>query len=245
MKIKPPSFPFYPDDWIRDTQVLSPATRGIWSLLFAHMWYMTPRGRLRSVTRDELCRLGACSHEQLKDFFSENKVHKFCNVTFRNATVTVTNRRMHAEEMARQADCLRQRKHRHGEVTGKSRGSLPSLPLPLPLQVQEQVHVTDAKVTEEVENLDLANLLSDLILASDSKAKTNPAGWALDIDKLHRLDGRERDEIEAVIRWCQADSFWQPNIRSGKKLRDKFDTLLGQMSRKQTDRRGDDFDNIF
>lgn len=91
-------------------------------------------------------------------------------------------------------------------------------------QLENKTHVAP-------ESADLSKLLSVLILKSDEQAKTNPEAWAPDIDKLHRIDGREWGQIEKVIVWCQADSFWQPNIRSGKKLREKFATLLGQMKR--------------
>lgn len=54
--------------------------------------------------------------------------------------------------------------------------------------------------------------------------------WAVDIDKLMRIDGRPPQEIERVIDWCQSlGCFWGPNILSGKKLREKFDTLYGAM----------------
>jgi len=53
--------------------------------------------------------------------------------------------------------------------------------------------------------------------------------WAKDIDKLHRLDGHPWDRIAAVAAWSQADPFWQANILSGAKLREKFDQLQAQM----------------
>jgi hypothetical protein len=55
--------------------------------------------------------------------------------------------------------------------------------------------------------------------------------WARDIDKILRLDGRRIEDCEAVIAWCQKDPFWGPNILSGRSLREKFDTLYGQMKR--------------
>jgi hypothetical protein len=56
--------------------------------------------------------------------------------------------------------------------------------------------------------------------------------WACDIEKLNRIDGRDWPDIEAAIRWIQAPGcFWAPNILSGKKLRDKFATVWGQMKR--------------
>lgn len=54
--------------------------------------------------------------------------------------------------------------------------------------------------------------------------------WAIDIDKLNRIDGREWDEIERVIRWVKAPGqFWADKIMSGSKLRDKLPTIVAQM----------------
>lgn len=72
-----------------------------------------------------------------------------------------------------------------------------------------------------------AALLRGLILENDEKARVpkDLTAWADTIDKLHRIDGRDWAEIEAVIRWCQDDSFWWKNILSGKKLRKQFTQL--------------------
>jgi hypothetical protein len=81
----------------------------------------------------------------------------------------------------------------------------------------------------------LARLLASRIAERDPKALPDPERsierWEPDIEKLHRLDGREWSEIREVLEWSQQDSFWQPNILSGKKLRAKFNTLRGQMQR--------------
>jgi hypothetical protein len=44
-----------------------------------------------------------------------------------------------------------------------------------------------------------------------------------------RLDSRKADDIEAVIEWCQANEFWQNNVLSTEKLRQKFDQLYLKM----------------
>lgn len=49
--------------------------------------------------------------------------------------------------------------------------------------------------------------------------------WASDIEKLHRIDGEKWEAIEYVIEWVGQDSFWVQNIRSGKTLREKMETL--------------------
>jgi hypothetical protein len=56
--------------------------------------------------------------------------------------------------------------------------------------------------------------------------------WAPDIDRLLRIDKRTVEECVNVIAWCQSpDCWWGPNIQSGKKLREKFDVMWGQMNR--------------
>lgn len=53
--------------------------------------------------------------------------------------------------------------------------------------------------------------------------------WAADIDKINRLDGQSWDDISDVLDFCQSDTFWQTNILSGKKFREKYIQLLGKM----------------
>jgi hypothetical protein len=54
--------------------------------------------------------------------------------------------------------------------------------------------------------------------------------WAVDIDKLIRIDGQTPEEVEQVIEWCQSDSFWKPNILSGSTLRKQWDKLTAKMA---------------
>lgn len=83
------------------------------------------------------------------------------------------------------------------------------------------------------EDIRLANLLADLIIANGSKKPTVTDKWYSDIEKLHRIDGRTYEQIEAAIRWCQNDSFWVGNIQSPKKLRAQYDQMRLQAQRSQ------------
>lgn len=89
----------------------------------------------------------------------------------------------------------------------------------------------------------LARSLATLIAARlpNSKPARQPAkcveAWAPDIEKIHRIDKRGWQEIEAVLAWSQDDEFWQANILSGKKLREKFDTLEAQMRKSSASRK--------
>jgi uncharacterized membrane-anchored protein len=58
------------------------------------------------------------------------------------------------------------------------------------------------------------------------------------IDLLHRVDKYDWPIIEAVLTWSQNDPFWQQNIRSGAKLRQKFEELLIKI-KAQNDRQKD------
>ena len=88
------------------------------------------------------------------------------------------------------------------------------------------------------EALGVVDLLVMLMTENDPKAKTPAPGsahygkWCADVDRLHRIDDRDWTEIEAVVRWCQGDSFWKANILSASKLREKFATLVMQMGRR-------------
>ena len=55
--------------------------------------------------------------------------------------------------------------------------------------------------------------------------------WLTAIDRMIRIDNRSPPRIARVIDFATSDTFWQPNIMSGDKLREKFDTLEGQMRR--------------
>lgn len=97
---------------------------------------------------------------------------------------------------------------------------------------------TDSKEIEQ------ARILATLLLSESRKhddkfriGKDNEtiSSWAVDIEKLIRIDQRDYTTIEKVIIWCKEDgNFWSPNILSGKKLRDKFPTLISQMGSRAT-----------
>lgn len=79
----------------------------------------------------------------------------------------------------------------------------------------------------------LADLLASLIRGRLPRARI-PASldrWAVEIDKLHRIERREWAEIERVLAWSQSDPFWQSNILSGPTLRKQFDKLDAQSRR--------------
>lgn len=95
----------------------------------------------------------------------------------------------------------------------------------------------------------LAEKLRQAITKRDPGARaaklTEATSWAPDIDKLLRLDGRTADQVDKVIEWAQSPGcFWGPNILSGRTLREKFDVLIGQMTRDKNGRTLSDGDRL-
>ena len=93
----------------------------------------------------------------------------------------------------------------------------------------ETTNKSEIKISDEAKSISL--LLLRLIQERNPRAakETATKQWAVDIDKIHRIDGFEWKEVEKVLRWCQADSFWQNNILSGAKLRKQFGQLMLRM----------------
>jgi len=90
----------------------------------------------------------------------------------------------------------------------------------------------------------LACYMRDLILETLPTAKVpDPtpkamSSWCKHIDYMIRLDKRSPDEIAELFEWAQKDSFWCANIRSPRKLREKWDTLVLQRQRGKQPRDG-------
>ena len=86
------------------------------------------------------------------------------------------------------------------------------------------------KFSDDAIEISLASELYNLMLVNNPKVrKPNLQTWAGPIDLMIRVDNRSVSEIREVIRWCQKDSFWQANILSTKKLREKYDQLTMKM----------------
>ena len=96
---------------------------------------------------------------------------------------------------------------------------------------EELNKVSDFQETDSMRDAkELTLILSEKVKANGFKAVESVKSVKA-MERLLRIDGRTYSEVLMVINWCQTDEFWLSNIRSTEKLRDKFDTLLGQMMR--------------
>ena len=53
--------------------------------------------------------------------------------------------------------------------------------------------------------------------------------WAREFERTNRIDGKNWDAIAEVLVFSQKDKFWQNNILSAKKFREKYDQLCLKM----------------
>lgn len=107
---------------------------------------------------------------------------------------------------------------------------------PLPKKLPTKDNITKDNITKdniyspESKEYELSELLLSLIRRRDPKHKQpNLQKWSNEIGKLINKDKRTPEEIEAVIVWCQKDIFWQNNVLSTSKLREKFGQLKLKM----------------
>ena len=63
------------------------------------------------------------------------------------------------------------------------------------------------------------------------ESDSEKAKWAVEIDRMKRLDNRTEEQIQKVLDYATTNSFWKSNIRSTKKLREKFEILYAQIMR--------------
>jgi hypothetical protein len=70
----------------------------------------------------------------------------------------------------------------------------------------------------------LCELLASLVHLNGNKAVVGKK-WLQACDRLIRIDDYTPEQIEWVMRWSQQNEFWQSNILSMPKLREKFDQL--------------------
>jgi hypothetical protein len=104
---------------------------------------------------------------------------------------------------------------------------------PVPSRPEEETLLSDADApdaepgfSEDV--IGLCDYLAEKVRENGNKAKVGKT-WHQAMDRLMRLDGYTPDQVRQVIDWSQADEFWQGNIMSAAKLREKFDMLKTRM----------------
>jgi hypothetical protein len=125
------------------------------------------------------------------------------------------------------------------EAEKEPHGVKPTSPDPLVISTSiskdEKSSVSHNSKTSD-ESKRLAELLADLMVENGCKKPVVTDKWIATIEKIHRIDGREYDQIERAIRWSQCDPFWSANVHSPEALRRHYEKMRMQASRKPTGR---------
>lgn len=109
---------------------------------------------------------------------------------------------------------------------------------------------TKYKFDEKSTEIELSRFMIKEILKvkDDSKVPNSDVkslqNWSQDIDYMLRLDNRSARDIAELFRWAQQDTFWCSNIRSPRKLREKWDSLTLQKYEREEKKHGKSNDKL-
>lgn len=96
----------------------------------------------------------------------------------------------------------------------------------------EEQGISSSEIASDPEREDITALLDLLDREIEANGNRPPKRSKANRDAMRLLldrDHRTPDQVAYVIRWCQADDFWQANILSASKLREKFDQLVAKI----------------
>ncbi|MEQ8235183.1 MAG: replication protein [Syntrophomonadaceae bacterium] len=105
------------------------------------------------------------------------------------------------------------------------------LPAPISLAIEPPLKTERKKIERNIYTPDSTEMqLAEMLLLQirshiPGYKQPDLQKWSKTIDYLLRLDGRDPNEVEEVIKFAQADPFWQANILSAEKLRQQYDRL--------------------
>lgn len=101
--------------------------------------------------------------------------------------------------------------------------------------IADEVEVLDpTQLEREARRLEAHELCEFMVRGLEhigySKTPTITETWITDMERMVRIDNRDPDVVKSMIRWLYADTsadalFWQKNIASPAKLREKWERL--------------------
>lgn len=138
-----------------------------------------------------------------------------------------------------QSEYDRQKSYRsklQNKVTGRGYAVSLSSPSRLSSPGEKRGNGGGERVKSEDQDGRLAALLAALMLENDpgspvsKMSASQKQAWTRDLARLRAIDKRDPSEIEAAVRWSQADSFWKAVILSPAALRKNFSKILLKMN---------------
>lgn len=179
--------------------------------------------------RDELIKAGLMEYQKGKkgtpnryrmiSFFEKNTFKSEVQSVVENVVQTVVE-----SEVQSVVESVDINKH-------KTKNNKKSNPNGLP-EKQAKEYLPNSFEMRCVERLTAA-LTAQLPSSRIPKSPDSRKRWAREIERMKRLDGRSEADIWEALEYAATDPFWQTNIRSTAKLREKFETLILQARQKR------------
>ena len=157
--------------------------------------------KLREQTRVRVAKCRNKQKELVQKAYIEENVENLENVTLQNVTCSVTDVTSNALE--------------EDKNKNKNKNNIYSSSF-------------EERVEYPQEAKDLTTFLYQSCQEKDTSFKRTEKqleNWTSDFEKIHRIDGREWSQIEAVLKWARSNDFWRKNILSAGKFREKFERL--------------------
>jgi len=225
-RLKLPAMMFYFGDWFKATDVrgCSLAARGLWIDMLGIMWEGDNPGYLESngtpLNATFIGRVIGEDKGTIETLIGEldasgvfSRDERGC--IYCRRMVKDVHKRLSCSEAGRRGGGNPLLKTFKGTPKGRVKGG-------------HEYENEDASI--DTNEIKLATRLYTTIQTRNpGQKKPDLSSWAKHIDLMIRLDKRDPAEIEKVIDWCQADTFWQNNILSTEKLRKQYDQLVLKM----------------
>jgi len=259
--LKSPAFQFYPADFLADAKVavMTDEQIGIYIRLMCHCWLegfipsdLEKVSRICRRSREDMERLWPeireCFREDADDpikLLHPRLEKERCKQQEHKKQKTIAGKAGAAKRWAEDSTAILSPSSENGSAMilpmakNSSSSSLSSSSSPsISSSEDKKINI----FSSDAEEMRLSQLLFELIQKRNPKHKPpNFQQWAREIDLMLRQDHRVSGEIEKVIRWSQADSFWQNNILSTSKLREKFDQIWLKINSKPQEK-GNSYD---
>ena len=232
---KIPAFQFYPNDWSRDLEEHPLEIEGAWIRLCCKLWWSPTRGEMtRSIKQwSRLLSEDEKNTERILNYIKKNGIGDI--ETNCNGDVTIGCRRMKRDERERFMTRERVKRYRVKRL-GNENVTSPSSSSSSFSSSKTRKKPRKVSSVETSDEVRLSKLLFDLIRERNPEFRPNFSDddfqkWAIHVNRMIRIDKRDPDQIEIVIRWCQEDDFWKNNILSTQKLREQYDQLRMKMGK--------------
>jgi len=238
---KAPAFQFYASDFYMDTIDWTIAETGIYIRLLMSQWInidLPPEmPRLARIAGCDTRTMQKCWNQCTAKKFNLNDTGRLQNYKLEEIRKTRQDFVKKQEESGRLGGLKTQKNRRKKPSNASSNASTQKQPLQSSSSSSSSIkiknYLSDASIR-------LSSLLFDCIKINNLKSKFHNFNntdsdkqimrWAIDTDKMLRIDNRSEEDCENVIRFSTSDDFWSANILSASKLRKQFDQLYIKMN---------------